>query len=59
MGSSVPVRQFVKQPVLQLWMAYNVWLNYVFAGEAQIWNLGSVAQRFLFLTSLFSAQVLL
>jgi len=25
MGSSVPVRQFVKQPVLQLWMAYNVW----------------------------------
>jgi hypothetical protein len=24
MGSSVPVRQFVKQPVLQLWMAYNV-----------------------------------
>jgi hypothetical protein len=24
MGSSVPVRQFVEQPVLQLWMAYNV-----------------------------------
>jgi len=24
----------------------TVWLNYVFAGEAQIWNLGCVTQRF-------------
>ena len=29
------------------------WLNYVFAGEAQIWDLGFVTQRFLFLTGLF------
>jgi hypothetical protein len=27
-------------------MLANVWLNYVFAGEAQIWNLGCVTQRF-------------
>jgi len=32
-------------------MVTNVWLNYVFAGEAQIWNLGFVTQRFLCLTN--------
>ena len=32
--------------VLHFLLLIDVWLNFVFAGEAQIWNLGCVTQRF-------------